>query len=347
MSSLEKLIADLNKKSSNSVYIGKQDYDDIPRIPFDDINMMYLFRGGMPENIMYELYGNPSCGKSALAYTMLGCWQRKKENSNRKALIIDYEISHSDRWATILGVDMTKVIVWRPKNSESAEETFDIINQFADTEEIGFIILDSIGALVPKARKEKDSFEDKIMGGIAAPLTEFVNVFNAKRSRYGITFVAINQIREDFKDTYSKGSSPGGKAFKHHCGVRLFLSAGEFFDYKGNSCSRYADPAGHHITVIVEKNKETINDRKRTTLTFRNLSGIDSFQDNIEFAILHNFIKGSGAWYEIVNYSTGEVLPKKLNGMKQVMEYYRENTDEYNALVEKLKEYIVEDNNGI
>lgn len=344
MSNLEKLIADLNKKSANSVLYGEQDFSDIPRIPIGNMNIQYLFRGGMPENIMYELYGNPSCGKSALAYTMLGFWQKKPENKDRKAVIFDYESSHTDRWATTLGVDMSKVIVWRPMNNESAEELFDIINQFADTGEIGFMILDSIGSLVPKARKNKDSFEDKIMGGIAAPLTEFVNDFNWRRCRYKITFIAINQIREDFNDSYSKGSSPGGKAFKHHCGIRLVLSAGDYFDYKGSSCSRYSDAAGHHIIIVVEKNKETINDRKRATLTFRYLSGIDNFEDNINFAVLHGFIKGSGAWYELVDYITGEVLPKKLNGMKQVCEYYRNNEEQYNALVEKMIEYVKGEN---
>lgn len=336
---LEKLIADMRKKGS-SIRMGIADYSDIPRIPFEDMNMMYLFRGGMPENIMYELYGNPSSGKSALAYTMLAYWQKKEENKNRKAVIFDYEGSHDDRWATKLGVDMNNVIVWTPINNESAEELFDIINDFADTGEIGFMILDSIGSLVPKNRKDKDSFEEKTMGGIASSLTDFVNDFNWRRCRYKITFVAINQIREDFKDTYSKGNSPGGKAFKHHCGIRLNLSAGDYFDYKGSSCSRYSDAAGHHIIIVVEKNKVTTNDRKRATLTFRYLSGIDTFQDNIEFAVLHGFIRGSGAWYEIVDYETGEVLGKKLNGMKQVYEYYRNNTPKYEALLKKMEEYV-------
>lgn len=342
MSNLEKLIAELNKKGQKTVRFGEADYSDIPRIVIPNMNLEYIFRGGFPENIMYEFYGAPSSGKSMLAYTLLGYWQKKPENKDRKAVIFNYEGSHNDRWATLLGVDMNNVIVWTPMNNESAEEMFDIINKFADTGEIGFMILDSVGSLVPKARKEKDSFEDKIMGGIAAPLTEFVNVFNAKRCRHNITFVAINQLREDFKDSYSKGSSPGGKAFKHHCGVRLNLSACDYFDYKGSSCSRYSDAAGHHIVIVVEKNKETTNDRKRASITFRYLSGIDNFEDNIEFAILHGFIKGSGAWYEITDFETGEVLPKKLNGMKQVSEYYKSNPDKYDKLIEVMEDYIKE-----
>ena len=347
MNSLEKLISDLNKKSNNSVRFGEPDFTDIPRIPMNNVNLEYLFRGGMPENIMYELYGNPSCGKSLLAYTMLAEWQKKPENKDRKAIVFDYETSHSDKWATKLGVDMNKVLIWKPMNNESAEELFDIIIQFADTGEIGFMILDSIGSLVPKSRKNKDSFEEKIMGGVAAPLTDFVNEFNSRRTRYGITFIAINQIREDFDNSYSKGKSPGGKAFKHHCGIRLVLSACEYFDYKGNTCSQYSDAAGHHILIVVEKNKVTANDRKRTTITFRYTTGIDNFKDNIDFAILHGFIKGSGAWYEITDYTTGEVLPKKLNGVKQVVDFYTENTEQYEALVRVMEEKIKEDSDGI
>lgn len=342
MSNLEKLIADISKKYPKSIRTGEPDYSDIPRIVIPNMNLEYLFRGGFPENIMYEFYGDPSSGKSMLAYTLLGYWQKKPENKNRKAVIFDYETSHTDRWATTLGVDMNNVIVWQPMNNESAEELFDVILQFADTGEVGFMMLDSVGSLVPKARKTKDSFEDKIMGGIAAPLTDFVNEFNSRRSKFGITFVAINQKREDFKDQYSKGNSPGGKAFKHHCGIRLNFSSTDYFDYKGSSCSRYSDAAGHHVLMVVEKNKETTNDRKRALVTFRYLTGIDNFDDNIEFAILHGFIKGSGAWFEITDYETGELLPKKLNGKKQVIDYYKNNPDKYDKLIEVMEKYVKE-----
>lgn len=342
MSNLEKVIADLSKESKGSVRFGEPDFSDISRIPMDNINLEYLFRGGMPENVMYELYGSPSCGKSALAYKMLACWQKKPENKDRKAVIFDYETSHDDRWATILGVDMSKVIIWRPMSDECAEKLFDIIMKFSETGEIGFEILDSVGSLVPKARKDKNSFEEKLMGGIAAPLTDFVNDFNSVRCKNNITFVAINQLREDFNDSYSKGNSPGGKAFKHHCGIRLNLSTCEYFDYKGSTCSRYSDAAGHHIIVIVEKNKVTTNDRKRTDLTFRYASGFDSFQDNIDFAVSHGFIKGAGAWYELIDYSTGELITPKLNGIAKVYEYYKNNEDQYKSLYNKMLESVKE-----
>lgn len=344
MTNLEKLIADLNKKSNNSVRFGNEDFSDIPRIPVDNMNLMYLFRGGFPEDVMYEFYGNPSGGKTLLAYTLLANWQKEEKNKDRKAVLFDYEGSHTDRWATILGVDMSKVIVWRPMSNESAEELFNIIIKFADTGEVGFMILDSIGALVPNSRKSKESFEEKTMGGVSAPLTDFVNEFNSRRIRLGITFIAINQMREDFDNNYSKGKSPGGKAFKHHCGVRLNLSACDYFDYKGDSCSQYSNAAGHHILIVVEKNKETINDRKRTTITFRYQTGIDNFKDNLEYAVLNKYISGSGAWYTITDYTTGEVLPKKLNGMKQVAEYYENNKEQYDALLNRMIKDMEEDN---
>lgn len=339
MSNLEKLIADLNKKSKDSVRFGQEDLSDVPRIPMENARLEYLFRGGFPEGSMYELYGQPSGGKTVLGYTILKNWQKLLHNRDRKAVLFDYECSHTDRWATTLGVDMKNVIVWRPMSGESAEELFNIIRDFAKTGEVGFMMLDSVGSLVPKNRKDKD-FEEKTMGGVAAPLTDFVNSFNPLMSRYNITFVAINQLREDFNDTYSKGKSPGGKAFKHHCDIRLNLSAGEYFDHKGDSCSRYSDASGHHITIVVEKNKKTPNDRKKTTVTFNYLSGIDDFKDNIEFAVIYGLIRGSGAWYEIVDFETGELLGKKLNGMKQVFEYYRTNPEKYAALVKKLNEFV-------
>lgn len=344
MTSLEKLIDDLNRKSPDTVRFGNQDFSEVPRIPSGNARIDWLFRGGFPENRTIELFGPESAGKTLIMYRILREWQKLPHNKDRKAVIFDYECSHDDRWATLQGVDMSNVIIWRPQNNESAEEVFDTINKFADTKEIGFIALDSIGSLVPSSRRDKDSFEDKIMGGISAPLTEFINDFNWRLSAYKITFVAINQIREDMNSSYANiGKTPGGKAMKHGCSLRLYVSAGDYFDYNGKSCSQNSDAAGHHINLIVKKNKFSPNDRKRTSITFKYLTGIDDFTDNIEFAVLNGLIKGSGAWYEITDYETGEILPKKLNGLKQVYEYYRENENQYKLLLEKLDEVIKED----
>lgn len=343
MVSLEKLVADLNKKSPNSARVGDCDYTDIPRIPAANARIEWLFRGGFPENRTIELFGPESAGKTLIMYRILREWQKLPHNKDRKAAIFDYECSHDDRWATLQGVDMKRVIVWTPQNNESAEELFDIMKQFADTKEVGFIVLDSIGSLVPSQRRDKDSFEDKIMGGISAPLTEFINDFNWRLSAYKITFVAINQMRDDMNSSYATlGKTPGGRAMKHGCSLRLHVSAGDYFDYNGKSCSQNSDAAGHHINLIVKKNKFSANDRKRTSITFRYLTGIDDFTDNIEFAVMCGLIRGSGAWYELTDFETGELLPKKLNGLKQVSEYYHENENQYKLLLEKLSEIIRE-----
>ena len=341
---LEKLIADINKNGLESVRMGVGTAPlNIRRFDVENLYLAYLFRGGMPDSVMYELYGNPSCGKSVLAYFMLACWQKMPENKDRYAAIFDNESTHDDGWAATLGVDMSRVILWQPKNNESAEELFDIIIKFADTGDIGFMILDSIGSLVPKARKDKKSFEEKTMGGVAAALTDFVNDFNSRRASKHITFVAINQMREDFDNQYSKGRSPGGKAFKHHCGIRLVLSDGDYFNIKGEGCSKYADPAGFHIIIVVEKNKVTVNDRKRTTLTFRFVSGIDCLQDNVDFAVAHGYIGGAGAWYEVTDYETGEVLPKKINGLKNLYSYFQENPSKLEAMVKHIMNELKEE----
>ena len=344
MASLTQIIAEISKKNPNSIRMGTVTAPmNIRRFDINNLYLAYLFRGGMPDSVLYELYGNPSCGKSVLAYTMLACWQKMPENKERVAAIFDNECTHDDIWAATLGVDMSRVLLWQPKNNECAEELFDIIINTADTGEVGFMILDSIGSLVPKARKDKKSFEEKTMGGISAALTDFVNDFNSRRSKHHITFVAINQMRDDLDNQYSKGHSPGGKAFKHHCSIRLLLSDADYFNFKGEGCSKYADPAGFHIVVIVEKNKATLNDRKRTTLTFRFVSGIDCLQDNVDFAVAHGYIGGAGAWYEVTDYETGEVLPKKINGLNNLYKYFRENPSKLDAMVKHIMNDIKEE----
>lgn len=61
------------------------------------------------------------------------------------------------------------------------------------------------------------------MGGIAASLTRFSKECVSILKRYKCTVIGINQLRDDMNNPYNLYSTPGGKAWKFLCSVRLFL----------------------------------------------------------------------------------------------------------------------------
>ena len=79
MSKLDEVIGKLNKQYGQTVV--STDKDSIAfkvkdRVPFPTPALTYLFGGGLPTNIIMEIAGGFSSGKSSLAMAIAGEFQR-------------------------------------------------------------------------------------------------------------------------------------------------------------------------------------------------------------------------------------------------------------------------------
>lgn len=314
---LDEVFKNTNKKFKEEIVTHGLGGFSYKRIPFTSPRMNYCTFGGIPVGKITEFYGEEHGGKTTTALDIVANYQ--KSDDNRDVLYIDAENTLDVEWAQKIGVDVDKIYILQPK-SQSAEEIFQIICDAIDTGEVGLWVLDSIGALLSAQELEK-TLEDKTYGGIAKALTLFGKKVEMLMQRHKCTGIGINQIREDLNSSWGGISTPGGKAWKHFCAVRMQFSRGKFIDEKGNELTRSAEsPVGNIVMMSMTKNKTCPPTRRTGFYTINYETGIDYLRDLIEVAIKYDIVRKSGAWFDIVDIETGEILVGKLHGQAAVYE---------------------------
>ncbi len=335
-SKLDVIMKDVNKRFKEEIVTQGLGEFSYKRIPFTSPRMNYCTFGGIPVGKITEFYGEEHGGKTTTALDIVANYQHSDDD--RDVLYIDAENTLDIEWAEKIGVDVKKLYILQPK-SQSAEEIFQIICESVDTGEVGLWVLDSIGALMSQQELEK-TLEDKTYGGIAKALTLFGKKIEMLMQRHKCTGIGINQIREDLNSTWGGTTTPGGKAWKHFCAVRMEFRRGKFIDESGKELTRSAEsPMGNIVMMSMTKNKTCPPTRRTGFYTINYETGIDYLGDLIEVAIKYDVIKKSGAWFDIVDIETGEILEGKIHGQASVNEYlesHRDILERVENLIEKL-----------
>lgn len=328
---LDEIVKNANKKFKEEIITqGLSEYT-YKRIPFTSPRMNYCTFGGIPVGRLVEFYGEEHGGKTTTALDIVANYQQSDDN--RDVLYVDAENTLDVEWATKIGVDVDRMYILQPK-SQSAEEIFQIICDAVDTGEVGLWVLDSIGVLVSAQELEK-TMEDKTYGGIAKPLTLFGKKIEMLMKRHKCTGIGINQEREDMNSTWGGTTTPGGHGWKHYCTMRLRFSRGKFIDEKGNELSRSAEnPAGNVVLMSITKTKSCPPTRRTGFYTLNYTYGIDYLKDLIDVAIKYDIIRKSGAWFDIVDIETGEIIEGKLHGQASVSEYLEEHSEQLSRVEE-------------
>lgn len=321
---LDEIMKQANKRFKEEIITqGLSDFS-YRRIPFTSPRMNYCTFGGIPIGKITEFYGEEHGGKTTTALDIVANYQ--KSGDTRDVLYIDAENTLDVEWAKKIGVDVDRMYILQPK-SQSAEEIFQIICDSVDTGEVGLWVLDSIGVLMSAQELEK-TMEDKTYGGIAKPLTLFGKRIEMLMQRHKCTGIGINQERQDMNSMYGGMTTPGGKGWKHICAVRMRFARGKFIDEKGNELTRSAEnPVGNIVMMSMTKNKTCPATRRTGFYTLNYETGIDYLRDLIEVAIKYNIIKKSGAWFDIVDIETGEILEGKIHGQAAVTTFLKEHED--------------------
>lgn len=322
---LDDIIKDMNKRARETIVTkGLSDYNYI-RIPFTSPRMNYCTYGGLPVGKLIEFYGEEHGGKTTTSLDVIANYQQMQDA--RKVLYVDAENTLDVEWAQKLGVNTDENFVVLQPKSQSAEEIFQFIVDAVDTGEIGLWVLDSIGVLFSAQEYEK-TLEDKTYGGISKPLTLFSKKIEQVMHGRKCTGIGINQIREDMNSTWGGVTTPGGRGWRHMCAVRIQFSRGKFFDADGKDLARGAEnPVGNMVQVNMLKNKTCPPKRHITAYSLNYDSGVDYLKDLVELAVEKGLIVKRGAWFDIVDADTGEVIGDKIQGQNRVAAYLKENED--------------------
>lgn len=333
---IDDLIKSMNKEFKEElVHKGLSSYD-YRRIPFTSPRLNYMTYGGIPMGKLVEFYGVEHSGKTTTALDIVANYQHMEDA--KEVMYADLENTLDTVWATKLGVDLDKMYIFNPTN-QGAETIFEKLLKIIETDEIGLIVIDSLGVMVSNQALEK-SVEEKTYGGIAMALTNFSKKAEMLCHKHNCTIIGINQMRADMNSPYGGMATTGGMAWRHNCSVRLEFRMGKYFDDKGNELSRQTEnPCGNYVMVSMTKNKTCPPTRRTGFYTLKYLEGIDYIGDMIEVALKYGIIDRAGAWFSIINPTTGEQVAK-LQGQSKVNEYL---SDDANAETLKMIESYIQE----
>lgn len=348
---LNDVVKQINKKYGEIVRTGVESLEVDGILSLGTPTLDFAIYGGIPEGRIVEFSGAEGSGKTTTAFLAAASYQREEIKRNpenpRSIVLLDNEGTADPVWAKKLGYNMdvdalVPTIIIRPE-SQSAEEIFDMALSMLKTGQVGLLIFDSIATLVPQQIVD-ESMEKQQMGGIAKALTRFANTAMGMLRKYKATLIAINQVRENITGYGDPLQTPGGRAWKHACSMRLMFKRGTFFDDDGNELNKSAQsPAGHTIEMYVLKTKVCKWDRKLGSMTLNYVKGVDVLQDtinlSIHFGFIDNSVQGS---FKIINPDTGEIMLDsegneiKIRGKKNLKPYFEEHMDIWKALYDKV-----------
>jgi recombination protein RecA len=322
------------------------------RIPFSSPYLNYVTYGGICYGASSEFVGAESSGKSTLALDIVHQFQIKEQNryitgknelekalekakgkeaerlreeiinlAERKAIYLDLEFTLDWEWGRKLGVDPNKVVSIQP-DAMGVEIPLDWIVEMAKTNEVGLIIVDSIGSMISGAEEDK-LIGESTYGGISKALTRFYKKIMPSVNKNNIALIMINQTRDDMNNPYNRWNRPGGRMSKFAQSLSLGLSEGEKLDEKYAETTNKVDMVYARLTnVQVIKNKTAPPDRQRTRFTILHGRGIDTPFDVFCMACDLGLIVVGGAYYTFIYPATGEELIK-IQGKAKAIAYLR------------------------
>jgi recombination protein RecA len=359
LSKLDQLIKEFNREAKETIVARGIKRVTTNKIPFSSPRVNYMLYGGLPRGRLIEFAGEEGGGKTTTALDIVANAQKlfQKEWENeilqleelespkkvdkdkleylqgrgpKQIVYADCENTLDEEWAQKLGVDLDNIVIIRPM-SQTAEQIFEMILQMIETDQVGLVVIDSLAVMLSQQAYEKDMTE-RTYGGISMALTLFSKKAEMLCARHDCTIIGINQLRENLNSPYGGTITPGGRAWRHACSVRLEFRKGNFIDDKGTELRRSAEtPAGNLVQVHIAKTKVCKPDRRTGFYTLNYDYGIDAVTDLVDTAILYGFIRQAGAWFAFVDGDTGEVImteeekPLQIQGRANVIDYLRSN----------------------
>ena len=337
MSKVTDLFAEYNKKYKKEIFTVGSQIEQCARIPFSSPRANYMLHGGLPRGRVVEFAGPESSGKTTTALDVVGQaqalfekeWadeveylesQNKltreqnirlsdlKSTGPKRVFWIDVERTYDEEWADKFGVNNDILYMMNP-GAQSAEEIFEKANNIIATGEIGLCVIDSLAAMVSD-QELKNTLEESTYGGISRALTRFSKRVEVTCAETGCLLIGINQVRDNLSAGYGGPlmKTPGGKAWKHACSVRLMFRQGTLFDenYK-DLPSNADDPAGHKVMIKLEKTKICTPNRKNGYYTLHYTDGVIAIRDLVDIAQKEGIIVQGGSWFKFVDPETGEL----------------------------------------
>ena len=321
LKSLETAIKGIEKSygKGSIMKLGDQTIGKIPATSTGSINLdIALGVGGYPEGRVIEIYGPESAGKTTFCLHAIAEAQRQ----GKITAFIDAEHALDPQYAASIGVDVDELLISQPDNGEQALE---IAEALVRSGAVGFIVIDSVAALVPQAEIEGE-MGDSHVGLQARLMSKALRKLTGIANQTKCSIFFVNQIREKIGVMFGNPeTTPGGRALKFFSTIRLEIR-------KGEALKVGTDVIGHKAKIKVVKNKVAAP-FKTCEIDILFGKGIDRIGELIDLGVDHDLIEKAGAWFSY----NGEKLGQ---GRENAKAFLRENPEVAHEVEMKLFEKL-------
>lgn len=264
---------------------------------------------------MTLITGWEGSGKSSLA--LIGTSQLQKKYPDKYVVYMDGENSVSNSYIDRFDINRDRMIRVPGNN---LEDMLNQVEEFAKSEDVGMIIIDSVKSFFSSVVEEKDA-SDMTIGIEAKRFNARMPIIMGSCRYNNIALVVLNQLRENPGKPFGDPTViPGGNWQKFLPSLHLNLSKRERLK-DGN------DTIGHVLDVRIKKSKYAPADEKDVfKLNFYYDYGFDVYHEYSQILIDRGVITKGGAWYTLPN---GE----KFQGLNSLAEYMENNQDYLNKLL--------------
>lgn len=367
MSSFEDVCKNFNKEHKAEIISKGLKSIKVEKIPFSSPYLNYITHGGFPRGKVVEFFGAEGSGKTTSALDVVASaqevfkseWEKKceelqgaksaKEKAEYQRLldvgplkVVYFDLEHTldADWAYTLGVDLDELYL-ADFECQSAEEILDFLVKLTASDEVGLIVLDSIPYLEPEAQLSQ-SLEKKEYGGISKILSAFFRKVTPLLNTTTASLLLINQMR-DSMDPFKMYETPGGRALKHACSLRLMFRKGELYGKDGNAIPKSSELAySHKVDVKVEKTKICKPDRLKGSYILDYYEGIDWVRDLFDICLNEGVIVQSGAWFNFTHPESGEIIEEfKSQGKAKALQLLKSNDELLNEYANYVHNNII------
>jgi len=265
---------------------------------------------GIPRGRIVQVYGHETSGKTTMALTAAASVCQM----GGQCIYIDWENEIVPSYAKALGVpieDPDRFLLAQPNTLEDGMK----IMWAAASRGVHLIVIDSVGAGVPKAifdQSLEEQGEIGRVGLIAAKWSSFVPKIKQRIGVTGTSIIAIGQCRQKIS-TMGRGAGgknvQGGDVWKYYSCVRMSLARVK--SEKGRVRNRLTHKVeervvGGRVRSQLDKCKVSTSQGSQMEFYLKWGTGIDDVRSIMEIAKAYKIVVQSGSW---LNWEVeGEVL---------------------------------------
>lgn len=308
----DEALAELNKKYGKGTLLktSLNDISDCKPISTGSIKLDKVTGiGGVPQGRVIEIVGPESSGKTTLATEIAVNAQKLG-----KVAVIDIEQTYDLKYAAEIGLNVEELYFAQP---EWGEMSFDIMKALMATGEFSCIILDSVAANIPKEQYEGETGHSR-MARLAALMSLEMPKVSIMAHKNNCTIVMLNQFRNNVGGYGNPLKAAGGDSLPYYASMRIEIRKSNEIEDQRNLTK-----------VKIFKNK--------VSMPFGTAEfyidwgkGINKKNEVLDLAVEKGLIvKGGAGWFTIDD--------TKLQGDVKVLQFFEDNPEYYQDLVNKLK----------